>query len=157
MFLVNSCLDRFTAPRPSQDGDPFSRSYGVSLPSSLTVDNPSALVCSTRSRVSVCGTGAAGLRRLARFLGSLVTGALRLPEGSRYYQVRHSARTSLRGVYLHPSTAFSVRPRPFHSFVGASLSCVSDGIFTVCPSGAPCGLPLRSRLTLIRLALIRKP
>ena len=37
--------------------DPLSRSYGVSLPSSLTVNLPSALVYSTRLRVSVCGTG----------------------------------------------------------------------------------------------------
>ena len=33
--------------------DPLSRSYGVSLPSSLTTNHPSALVCSTRPRVSV--------------------------------------------------------------------------------------------------------
>ena len=32
-----------------------------------------------------------------------------------------------------------------------------NGMFTVCPSDAPCGLLLRSRLTLIRLALIRNP
>ena len=38
-------------------GDPFSRSYRVNLPSSLTVIHSSALVYSTRLRVSVCGTG----------------------------------------------------------------------------------------------------
>ena len=32
-----------------------------------------------------------------------------------------------------------------------------NGFFTVCPSDAPCGSLLRSRLTLIRLALIRNP
>ena len=37
--------------------DPLSRSYRVSLPSSLTVNHSSALVYSTRLRVSVCGTG----------------------------------------------------------------------------------------------------
>ena len=36
---------------------PFSRSYGVVLPSSLTIVLPIALVCSTRPPVSVCGTG----------------------------------------------------------------------------------------------------
>ena len=41
----------------SQREDPLSRSYRVSLPSSLTMNLPSALVYSTRLRVSVCGTG----------------------------------------------------------------------------------------------------
>ena len=56
MFLLNSCLDLFSAP-PSLE-DPLSRSYRVSLPSSLTVNHPSALVYSTRPRVSVYGTDA---------------------------------------------------------------------------------------------------
>ena len=59
VFLVNSCLDRFSAPRRSED--PLSRSYRVSLPSSLTVIHPSASVYSTRPRVSVYGTGATRL------------------------------------------------------------------------------------------------
>ena len=36
VFLLNSCLDLFSAPRRSED--PFSRSYGVSLPSSLATN-----------------------------------------------------------------------------------------------------------------------
>ena len=36
VFLLNSCLDLFSAP-PSLE-DPFSRSYGVSLPSSLATN-----------------------------------------------------------------------------------------------------------------------
>ena len=55
MFLLNSCLDLFSAPHSRED--PLFRSYGVNLPSSLTVNLPSALVYSTRLRVSVCGTG----------------------------------------------------------------------------------------------------
>ncbi len=42
-------------------GHPFSRSYGVNLPSSLTEDHSSTLVCSTSPPVSVCGTGATPL------------------------------------------------------------------------------------------------
>ena len=42
---------------PSLGRDPLSRSYRVNLPSSLTVNHSSALVYSTRLRVSVCGTG----------------------------------------------------------------------------------------------------
>ena len=57
VFLLNSCLDLFSAPALARR-DPFSRSYRVSLPSSLTVIHSSALVFSTRPRVSVCGTGA---------------------------------------------------------------------------------------------------
>ena len=59
MFLLNSCLDLFSAPRICED--PLSRSYGVILPNSLTVNHPSASVYSTRPRVSVYGTGAAAL------------------------------------------------------------------------------------------------
>ena len=59
MFLLNSCLDLFSAPRRRED--PFSRSYRVILPNSLTVNHPSASVYSTRPRVSVYGTGAAAL------------------------------------------------------------------------------------------------
>ena len=73
VFLVNSCLDRFSAPPPEGrtlypevtgsvcppgGEDPLSRSYRVSLPSSLTVIHSSASVYSTRPRVSVYGTGA---------------------------------------------------------------------------------------------------
>ena len=54
MFLVNSRLGLFTAP-PLR-GDPFSRSYGVILPSSLARVLSSALVSSTHLPVSVCGT-----------------------------------------------------------------------------------------------------
>ena len=54
MFLVNSRLGLFTAP-PLR-GDPFSRSYGVILPSSLARVNSIALVSSTHLPVSVCGT-----------------------------------------------------------------------------------------------------
>ena len=54
MFLVNSRLGLFTAP--SLRRDPFSRSYGVILPSSLARVSSNALVSSTRLPVSVCGT-----------------------------------------------------------------------------------------------------
>ena len=42
---------------PITGRDPFSRSYRVNLPSSLTVNHSSALEYSSRLRVSVCGTG----------------------------------------------------------------------------------------------------
>ena len=55
MFLLNSCLGLFSAawsPRL-----PFSRSYGVILPSSLAMLLPSALGSSPHPPVSVYGTG----------------------------------------------------------------------------------------------------
>ncbi len=60
MFLINSRLGRFAAAPTSSGskclhrrGRPFSRSYGASMPSSLTVVLPIASVCSTRPPVSV--------------------------------------------------------------------------------------------------------
>jgi hypothetical protein len=51
---------------------PFSRSYGVNLPSSLTRVLPIALVCSTRLPASVCGTDAFDLaRRFSCRIGSV--------------------------------------------------------------------------------------
>ena len=55
MFLVNSRLGLFTAA-PSLE-HPFSRSYGVILPSSLTIVRSLALGSSPHLPVSVCGTG----------------------------------------------------------------------------------------------------
>ena len=55
MFLVNSCLGRFSATYSRRH--PLSRSYGVNLPSSLTTLLPMALGSSPHLPVSVCGTG----------------------------------------------------------------------------------------------------
>ena len=55
MFLVNSCLNLFTAACRSRH--PFSRSYGVILPSSLTIVLSLTLGFSPHLPVSVCGTG----------------------------------------------------------------------------------------------------
>ena len=55
VFLVNSRLGHFSAPRSRED--PFSRSYGVILPSSLAMVHSYALGCSPRPPVSVYGTG----------------------------------------------------------------------------------------------------
>ena len=59
MFLINSCLGLFTAA--TFLWLPFSRSYGVILPSSLTRVLPFVLEFSSRLPVSVCGTGTFGL------------------------------------------------------------------------------------------------
>ena len=155
VFLLNSCLDLFSAPYSRRD--PFSRSYRVNLPSSLTTNHSSALVYSTRSRVSVYGTGdlwveLSGFSRRHGYVHYQ-----RCPKALLYCQVRISRRTSL------PQST----PTPFNRLFRqpAALSLprlriapkVSDGILTVSSIGVPQRVDLRTRLTLIRLALIRKP
>ena len=61
MFLVNSRLDLFTAPCSHRD--PFSRTYGVILPSSLTTLLSLILGFSPHLPVSVYGTGKHVLNR----------------------------------------------------------------------------------------------
>jgi hypothetical protein len=82
VFLVNSRLALFTATPSGFDtlaGHPFSRSYGVILPSSFTRVLPSACGYSPRPPVSVYGTGALATG-LEDFLGSGVSARL-WPEG----------------------------------------------------------------------------
>ena len=137
--------------------DPLFRSYRVNLPSSLTTNHSSALVYSTRSRVSVYGTGdykvlLSGFSRRHGYVRYQ-----RGPKALLYCQVRLKERTSLS---LSASTPFN---RLFRQPAALSLPRlriapqVSDGILTVSSIGGPQRVDLRTRLTLIRLALIRKP
>ncbi len=126
------------------------------MPSSLTVNLSSALVCSTRPPVSVWGTGPVVIC-LADFLGSLVASAVGLPGGSPYCPV------SARAVDL-PAARMPTRFNAlFRQRAGVSLLRLhiahhgSNGMLTVSSIGFALRLCLRSRLTLIRLALIRNP
>ena len=82
---------------------------------------------------------------------------IRLPEGSRYYQVRIAQRICLLScIYTLQRTIPSVR----RSFTPSSphRSNTGTGILTCLPSASPFKrIILRTRLTLIRLTLIRKP
>ena len=69
MFLLNSCLGQFSAA--TSQWHSFSRSYGVILPSSLTMLLPSALGFSPHPPVSVYGTGA--IQTIAAFLDAWLT------------------------------------------------------------------------------------
>ena len=100
MFLLNSCLDLFSAPHLLSE-DPFSLSYGVSLPNSLTVTHPRALVYSTRPRVSVYGTG----DRVLLFSGF-----------SRQYDYPHYHRTPKRLVYYQDSARGVDLPAPLKAY-----------------------------------------
>ena len=70
VFLLNSCLDLFSAPHICED--PLSRSYGVSLPSSLatTLSTPQYVLPDYLCRFAV--RVPKGLS-LAVFLGSMIT------------------------------------------------------------------------------------
>ena len=155
VFLLNSCLDLFSAPHSRED--PLFRSYGVNLPSSLTVNLPSALVFSPRLRLSVCGTGTSevmfsGFSRQSAYPHYWIA-----PKDVPYCQVRlfpwiclrKSTSTLFNRLFRQPAAVSLLRP---HVTLKGS-----NGIFTVSAIGLAVRLNLRTRLTLIRLALIRKP
>ena len=95
---------------------------------------------------------------LADFLGSMVTCAVGLSRRTlRTLRLRLSFRICLEGSAPIPFN------RLFRQAAAVSLlrlhiaHCGSNGILTVSAIGLALRLSLRSRLTLIRLALIRKP
>ena len=135
MFLLNSCLSLFSAACSRRH--PFSRSYGVILPSSLTMLLPPALGFSPHPPVSVYGTGA--YSAIAAFLDSPNH---RLP----YF-------SSVRVTTLDCRTVFPIRlllrlPRVFRPRVRLSfcvptvLTVCSTGISTCCPSATSFDLAL---------------
>ena len=155
VFLVNSCLDHFSAPRSHED--PLSRSYGVSLPSSLAMTLPSASVYSTRPRVSVYGTGDLALE-LSGFSREHGYRHCRIaPGGAPYFRA-----SALRVYFTARIGAFALIP-PIPSGGGRVTSPsprrarVSSGILTASSIGFALRLILRTRLTLNRLTLFRKP
>ena len=156
VFLLNSCLDLFSAPR-LDGGDPLSRSYRVNLPSSLTVIHSSASVYSTRLRVSVCGTGTSKIKFSGFSWEYAYAHYWIVRKDAPYYQVRLRPRICLGSS---ASTPFN---QLFRQLAALSLLRLhvtlqgSTGILTCSAIGLTLRLSLRTRLTLIRLALIRKP
>ena len=94
---------------------------------------------------------------LAGFLGSLLTCAISAPEGLLYYRASAVPADLPTGPIPLPFNEL------FRQFAAVSLLrhhiavINSTGILTRWPSAASLRMRLRSRLTLIRLALIRKP
>ena len=148
VFLLNSRLDRFSAAcfpslphgQISYHRHPFSRSYGVILPNSLTRVLPFAWVCSTHLPVSDCGTDApvSTLRGFSGQCGS-TTSAL---------EARHrgSAQRADLPAHLNAYPLSTRYPRgtklraglPF--CVTSSLNESGTGMLTGCPSPTPDGL-----------------
>src|SRR5690606_24411127 len=100
-------LGLFTLPR-----HPFSRSYGVILPSSLTRVLPRALAFSARPPVSVCGTGT--FSWLEAFLGSMSTRPSVLLFSLPITAQAFDARICLR-ITLTAWTGYSISLRLFPS------------------------------------------
>ena len=116
MFLLNSCLSLFSAAHSR--GRPLSRSYGVILPSSLTVLLPSALGFSPHPPVSVYGTGlhhtiAAFLATGSKRFATLVRSASQPCVDHRFFQmVRSSSSDDVRCWNLNQlSIGYAVKPR----------------------------------------------
>ena len=139
MFLLNSCLGHFTATRLLWH--PFSRSYGVNLPSSLTTILPMVLGFSPHLPVSVCGTG-----------------TMSLPRGFSWQrEIRYSKPVGFSPSHLEinkqrdlPPCSLSVLGRTIQSYAhlillrhpfGQTLRS-GIGISTDCPSPTPLGLGL---------------
>ena len=133
---------------------PFSRSYGVILPSSLTIVLPIALVCSTHPPVSVCGTGSSRLPRgFSRKYGlTHFTQSLRPPpQPSRKAHFTTFQPTWHHGDVQNPAELpFFVAP----SVIAPRRRC--RNVYLLC-IGYAFRPRLSSRLTLGGLALPRKP
>ena len=145
MFLLNSCLDLFSAPRSHED--PLSRSYGVNLPNSLTMNLPTPqyvlhdYVCPFAVRVPY------GLS-LADFLGSLITHTINSSRRKcRTIKFESRGGFACHDLLLHSSTEYSVTPRWFHCSVSTIAPYGSNGILTVSAIALAVRLKLRTRLT----------
>ena len=154
MFLLNSCLSLFSAARSLWH--PLSRSYRVILPSSLTMLLPPALGSSPHPPVSVYGTGDGDLK-LRSFSREHAYRRCHLAQGARCtVRVRLWCGFACTINAYTPSTC--IRRHAGVSLLRRSVAVIaSDGILTVSSIGLGSRLCLRARLTLIRLALIRKP
>ena len=127
MFLLNSCLSLFSAA--SLQRHPFSRSYGVILPSSLTMLLPPALGFSPHPPVSVYGTGM--IYTIAAFLGTW------LMSFSTYSSIHITSSHCIADL---PTILLPRLYRLFHfrltlsTCVPTVLNTHSTGISTCCPS-----------------------
>jgi hypothetical protein len=156
VFLVNSHNPRFTATSPRFPGEPdharrhtFSRSYGVSLPSSLARVLSRALGYSPRPPESVCST-VTKVALCAAFLGSLESLSCPAETGPHHL----SAFPIEWGPAVCPSRVLAVQPTgldidpcamlSLSYSVPAHFNAILDrtGMLTCLPSPTPFGLGL---------------
>ena len=149
MFLLNSCLSLFSAACIRRH--PFSRSYGVILPNSLTMLLPSALGFSPHPPVSVYGTGT--INTIAAFLGTWLTSFVTLFHStSRFWLDKRICQLityTLVPVFPFLALALHMRPHSSDLLRYRNLNLLSiDYVFRP---------RLRPRLTQSRSALLWKP
>jgi hypothetical protein len=131
VFLVNSRLDHFSAP--TSLWVPFSRSYGVNLPSSLAVIHSSALGFSPRPPVSVYGTGCCTLIATTIFSQVCFHDAIGSSVDSPY----------CRGSVALPRFNRLFRQTAVMSLLGLVVACTAcSGILTASASHTPLGFCL---------------
>ena len=150
MFLLNSRLTRFSASGLGSGciaftyyRHPFSRSYGVILPSSLTVNHSSILGFSPHLPVSDYGTVTLCPTHGA-FLGSVRHLPLAGPEGPFGIGARLPGRICLPGNAYHltsaqPPSDGKLAPA---SPLGIERPQRGTGMLTRFPSSTPLGLDL---------------
>ena len=145
MFLVNSRLGHFSAPYASRV--PFSRSYGVNLPSSLAVIHSSTLGFSPHPPVSVYGTGCFTLDDYMIFSQVWLPALSSCPKtpGTVRFQLPYTLQRAI------PSARGSVTSRSL-ALLHSRRRNLNRLVI-----GFPRRVPLSPRLTLIRLTLFRKP
>ena len=134
--MINSRLGLFTAACFHKH--PFSRSYGVILPSSLTRVLPFVFEFSSRLPVSVCGTGT--FEYLAAFLADMNSQPsllLSVPRHNSDLRLPYFTKSHPRYLDEHPFARVAILS--FHCFI---ISIGSTGISTCCPSYTPFGLYL---------------
>src|SRR5690625_97804 len=139
MFLLNSRLGLFTAASHHKK-HPFSRSYGVILPSSLTRVLPLTFGYSPCLPVSVSGTGTCNLARgFSRQCEVRNFGTL-FPSPSQLEIVGRICLSNSLTAWTHASS----RAHSLSSCVTPSLKRLrgGTGISTCCPSPTPFGLGL---------------
>ena len=122
--------------------DPFSRSYRVNLPSSLTMNLPSASVYSTRLRVSVYGTGTlwvklSGFSRESAYLLYCAARGLCI-----LFKFSSEGGFACLPHHLHSLTSISVRTRQCHFSVSTSPHKLVTEFLPSLPSASPFGLSL---------------
>ena len=150
MFLLNSCLDLFSAA--TSLWHPLSLSYGAILPSSLTMLLPSALGFSPHPPVSVYGTGP--YATIAAFLGAPFAVFPTLSFGPHHALSFRGGFASLTPIPLGPglsSPALTLFLRPHSSAVRQYRNL---NLLSIDYASRP---RLRPRLTQSRSALLWNP
>ena len=145
MFLINSRYPLFSATRlcfqtrgPSHCWHTLSRSYGVNLPSSLTMFHSNALEFSSCPPELVCSTVNL-LQSLAAFLvsmGSLTSGPKSTASHLSLKRTRIFLSSKPTCLHLNPITGSATLLHP------CITPQISTGILTRCPSTTPFGLAL---------------